>query len=515
MQNPPGMSPHIHNLFESALDAVVGMDEAGTVIAWNRSAEQIFGWTASLAIGRNMGELIVPHQHRAAHEAGLRRYLQTGHGPVLNNRIQITALDTGGREFPVELSVIPIVGDDRTVFYAFIRSLEEQENSRRQLQQRAIEAEILFEISQKLVDEISSTALAEFCLQKICEVTGCSVGHLYEVGGPGGGAELRSSGLFHIAEERYAPAREISRRTTFVRGQGLPGRVWASEAPLVIEQIQNDDNFQRADDYAALGLVSGFAFPVRRRGKVRAVMEFFSATEIPLNDHLIKTAYTVSGQVSLALDRKEESESREMLRRELAHRVGNSMSILASIFRNCCKSAASVAELKESFETRLLTIGKANRHFIEAVDGPASLRTLVEEAVQLFPNGSALSIEGDPVDVMPSAIMPLSLMLHELVTNSLKHGAVSRPAGTVAVSWSVRDSGQLHVLWKEVLDAPVADSGREGYGTVLIRAVVERMLGGSFQRTFSGHEYAFLATISQGHFQKSKGGRRSGPEALD
>ena len=513
MQNPPGMSPHILRLFDSALDAVVGMDDAGIVIAWNRSAEQIFGWAASAAIGRNMGDLIIPLQHRAAHDYGLSRYLKTGHGPVLNNRIQITALDMGGREFPVELSVIPIAADGKTVFYAFIRSLEEQEKSRRQLQQRAIEAEILFEISQKLVDDVSSPALAEFCLQKICEVTGCSIGHLYEVGGPGGGAELRSSNLFHIAEERYAPAREISRRTSFARGQGLPGRVWASEAPLVIENIQNDANFQRADEYGAIGLISGFAFPVRRRGEVRAVMEFFSATEIPLNDHLIKTAYTISGHVSLALDRKEESESRELLRRELAHRVGNSMSILASIFRNCCKSADTVAELQESFETRLLTIGKANRHFIDAVDGPASLRTLIDEAVQLFPKASSLTIEGEPVDVMPSAIMPLSLMLHELVTNSLKHGAISRQAGTVAVSWSVTDAGQLKVLWKEVLDAPVADSGREGYGTVLIRAVIERMLGGSFQRTFAGNEFEFLAMISQAHFQRTKGSKGIGAKA--
>ena len=114
---------------------------------------------------------------------------------------------------------------------------------------------------------------------------------------------------------------------------------------------------------------------------------------------------------------------------------------------------------------------------------------------------------------MPSAIMPLSLMLHELVTNSLKHGAVSRPAGTVAVSWSVTDAGQLKILWKEVLDAPVADSGREGYGTVLIRAVIERMLGGSFQRTFAGKEFEFLATISQGHFQRTKGSKRTGAKA--
>ncbi len=52
-----------------------------------------------------MNDLIVPPQHREAHANGLKRYLQTGTGPVLDNRIEITALDKAGREFPVELSI--------------------------------------------------------------------------------------------------------------------------------------------------------------------------------------------------------------------------------------------------------------------------------------------------------------------------------------------------------------------------------------------------------------------------
>ena len=122
--------------------------------------------------------------------------------------------------------------------------------------------------------------------------------------------------------------------------------------------------------------------------------------------------------------------------------------------------------------------------------------------MQLFPSGSSVTLDGPDLDVLPSAIMPISLMLHELVTNSLKHGAMSRPSGSVAIGWHVPDGADhLEFDWQETLDAPVADSGREGYGTVLIRAVIERMLGGSFERNFAGQQYRFAAQISRDHFR--------------
>lgn len=76
------LSAHFDLLFGRALDAVVGMDDAGNVIAWNKSAEGIFGWSAEEALGRSMGKLIVPLQHREAHDVGLRRFNESGHGSL-------------------------------------------------------------------------------------------------------------------------------------------------------------------------------------------------------------------------------------------------------------------------------------------------------------------------------------------------------------------------------------------------------------------------------------------------
>jgi PAS domain S-box-containing protein len=81
----------IRSILENALDAVVGMDISGKITHWNVQAEKIFGYSASEAIGQKMSETIIPRQYREAHERGMKHYLHTGEGPVLNQRIEITA----------------------------------------------------------------------------------------------------------------------------------------------------------------------------------------------------------------------------------------------------------------------------------------------------------------------------------------------------------------------------------------------------------------------------------------
>jgi PAS domain S-box-containing protein len=110
-------------IVDSALDAVVVMDAEGLITDWNRQAEETFGWTRSEALGRRMVETIVPPEYRSSHERGLERFLETGQGPVLNRRIEITALRRDGPEFPVELSITPLKSGDIWTFSSFIRDI--------------------------------------------------------------------------------------------------------------------------------------------------------------------------------------------------------------------------------------------------------------------------------------------------------------------------------------------------------------------------------------------------------
>ncbi|MDP2795873.1 MAG: EAL domain-containing protein [Sulfurisoma sp.] len=118
-----------YTIIETALDAVVQMDTEGIITGWNAQAEKTFGWPREEAIGRAMGETIIPLQYRGAHEQGLKRFLATGEGAVLNSRIELVALHRDGHEFPVELSVVPIKMADKYEFSAFINDITNRKKS--------------------------------------------------------------------------------------------------------------------------------------------------------------------------------------------------------------------------------------------------------------------------------------------------------------------------------------------------------------------------------------------------
>jgi PAS domain S-box-containing protein len=110
-------------IVDSALDCVVVMDAEGKITDWNKQAEETFGWARSEALARRMVDTIIPMQYRLLHQRGLQHFFNTGEGPVLNRRIEITALRRDGTEFPVELTITPLKSGDTWTFSSFIRDI--------------------------------------------------------------------------------------------------------------------------------------------------------------------------------------------------------------------------------------------------------------------------------------------------------------------------------------------------------------------------------------------------------
>jgi hypothetical protein len=131
---------HLRLMVESSLDAIVTMDADGVITGWNPQAESTFGWSRDEVLGRPLAETILPHDQRAPHLEGLRRWRETGEGPVLNARIEVQALHRDGRQIPVELAIIPIAVGDETVFSGFIRDIRERKRAQEDLE-RALEVE--------------------------------------------------------------------------------------------------------------------------------------------------------------------------------------------------------------------------------------------------------------------------------------------------------------------------------------------------------------------------------------
>jgi len=116
-------------ILQSALDCIVTMDHDGLVVDWNPAAERTFGYLSKDAIGKEMAELIIPPSLRRQHRRGLERYLATGHGPVLGNRLELSAMRADGSEFPIELAINRIESQGLPMFTGYIRDITERQRA--------------------------------------------------------------------------------------------------------------------------------------------------------------------------------------------------------------------------------------------------------------------------------------------------------------------------------------------------------------------------------------------------
>lgn len=110
-------------IIETANDAFVAMDADGIIVDFNPQAERTFGWKRDEAMGRALAQTIIPPAYRDAHWAGLRKFIDTGEGPILGKRLELTALHRDGKEFPVELTISPARVPSGTIFFAFIHDI--------------------------------------------------------------------------------------------------------------------------------------------------------------------------------------------------------------------------------------------------------------------------------------------------------------------------------------------------------------------------------------------------------
>ena len=126
----------IRTVLDSALDAVIGMDERGMVTAWNPRAEEIFGWTREEALGRKLAELVIPPGLREEHARGLDRFLAGGDAPLLGRRVEMRGLKRDGTEVPCELSITAVRDGDSWSFTAFLADIAERKRDEDELRRQ-------------------------------------------------------------------------------------------------------------------------------------------------------------------------------------------------------------------------------------------------------------------------------------------------------------------------------------------------------------------------------------------
>ena len=184
-------------------------------------------------------------------------------------------------------------------------------------------------------------------------------------------------------------------------------------------------------------------------------------------------------------ERKTFEGRQQLLLRELTHRIKNTLAVVQAIAHQTQRYSQSPEDFIKRFDGRLQALSNAHSLLLGSSWTGAEVAAIAHSQLDAYrsaDNPDRLSIEGDPVTLPADLATPFGLVLHELATNAAKHGALSRPGGTVMLRWSMTSRNKtptLTVIWSETGGPPIQPPKTSGFGGVLIEnglphAVVRR-----------------------------------------
>ena len=310
------MEARYRGLLEAAPDAVVVVNQDGEIVLLNLLAEKYFGYQRDELIGQKVkniipegfAERLIADGTRTAAEA-LAQQMGTG--------IELTGRKKDGSEFPIEIMLSPLESPEGILVTAAIRDITERKQRENDLSRLAALAEdrlrALNENREQLqlLEEIATFAnqassvreAMQFTLDRVCAYTRWPIGHVY-FAADGNTGSMVSTNIWHLTDDdRFDQFRKVTERADFLRGIGLPGRVFASRQPAWITDVTDDTNFPRWPSARQAGLRAAFAFPVLNRNEVPAILEFFSETVSEPHPALLRIMFQIGTLLGRVVER--------------------------------------------------------------------------------------------------------------------------------------------------------------------------------------------------------------------
>ena len=187
------------------------------------------------------------------------------------------------------------------------------------------------------------------------------------------------------------------------------------------------------------------------------------------------------------LENRAATQRHELLVAELNHRVRNILGLIRSLVSQSRTSAADVDTFATILGNRVQALARAHDQLTAKNWGPGSLAALIatEAGAFLGEGVSRIDASGPSIYLQPQAFSAVALVIHELMTNAIKHGALAVDTGRVTIAWRHDAEGSVTLDWNEAGGPIVTKPTRQGFGLTIIRQSIPHELGGQAALDFA------------------------------
>ena len=198
-------------------------------------------------------------------------------------------------------------------------------------------------------------------------------------------------------------------------------------------------------------------------------------------------------------DRKVQEAHLRIVLRELTHRSKNLLAVIQGIARQTAESASSTQQFLNRFNGRIFSLSRAHDVLTDADWRGARIFDLVRSQIALYAESRlpAVILDGENGFLRPNAAQYIGLALHELTTNALKYGALSRDDGTIVVRFerSAHSAGMYRFSWKETSSAEAREPKVRSFGLMMLTEVVPTSVSGSAELLFGPEGLSYQLEI--------------------
>ncbi|MCH6551110.1 MAG: response regulator, partial [Planctomycetes bacterium] len=517
-------------IYEHSSDPFALCDERG-IVDCNEALLRLLGFAAKQQV---LGKL--PYDMSPEVQPDGRRSDKAGPEMIAiareqgSHRFEWVHQTLDGTTVPVEVHLSSISVNNKPMVFAVLHDLTDRKRAEEIQERKSLEAQLLHRAAEMAAGTDSFDEALQQVVDLVCDMTAWPVGHVYQPSATRKDV-LDSTGIWHLDDaDAYAVFREVTERASFRIGEGLPGRILESGEPAWIANVQIDPNFPRNKLARDLGVKGAFGFPVKIRGEIVAVLEFFSDREVSPDEGLLQIMGNVGAQLGRVFERKRAAEELRRARKaaedankaksaflaNMSHELRTPMNAILGYSEMLMEEAEDLDQ--EGFIPDLRKIHGAGKHLLSLINDVLDLSkieagkmelyletfevgTLLEDVVATIAslvrkNDNTLKIDRDgELGSMHADLTKVRQTLFNLISNSAKF----TNAGTITLSakrertdegdwicFGVADTGigippdKIAKLFEEFTQADASTTrqfGGTGLGLAISRRFC-RMMGG-------------------------------------